>query len=91
MRTSIIVQNLKCGGCATTIKNKLTELNNVSDINVNTTDSTVSFIAQNPEDAVAVKNKLRNMGYPSIEEDNGVLSKAKSYVSCATGKLSGNV
>ncbi|WP_438961615.1 heavy-metal-associated domain-containing protein [Nonlabens sp.] len=87
MRTSIIVQNLKCGGCATTITNKLTELKNISEITVDTNSSTVSFIAQDANDALEVKNKLKTLGYPSIEDTNGVLSKAKSFVSCATGKL----
>lgn len=87
MRTSIIVQNLKCGGCATTIKNKLSEINNISEITVDTDAATVSFIAQDADDALAVKDRLKTLGYPSIEDANGVLSKAKSFVSCATGKL----
>jgi len=34
-----------------------------------------------------VKEKLKSLGYPSIEDTNGVITKAKSFVSCATGKL----
>lgn len=87
MRTSIIVQNLKCGGCATTIKNRLSEINNISEITVDTDTATVSFIAQDADDALAVKDRLKSLGYPSIEDANGMLSKAKSFVSCATGKI----
>lgn len=87
MRTSIIVQNLKCGGCANTITTKLSQLENVTNILVDTESSTVSFVAISSEDALSVKEKLKTLGYPSIEDANGVLSKAKSFVSCATGKM----
>lgn len=87
MRTSIIVQNLKCGGCANTITTKLSQLENVTNILVDTESSTVSFVAISSEDALLVKEKLKTLGYPSIEDANGVLSKAKSFVSCASGKM----
>lgn len=88
MKTSIIVQNLKCGGCANTISTKLSEINNISDINVHVEESKVSFNYINEADAFAVKDRLKALGYPSIEDQNNIVSKAKSFVSCATGKLS---
>lgn len=87
MKISIIVQNLKCGGCAKTITSKITELHNISEVTVDKDTSTVSFISQTVEDALLVKHKLKSLGYPSIEDDNSVVSKAKSFVSCATGKI----
>ncbi|WP_281778151.1 heavy-metal-associated domain-containing protein [Croceibacter atlanticus] len=87
MRTSIIVQNLKCGGCANTITTKLSQLENVTNIVVDTESSTVSFVAISSDDALNVKERLRTLGYPSIEDVNGMISKAKSFVSCATGKI----
>lgn len=87
MRTSIIVQNLKCGGCAHTITTKLSQLDNVTKVAVDTESATVSFVAISSEDALAVKDRLKTLGYPSITDANGVLSKAKSFVSCATGKM----
>ncbi|WP_397363029.1 heavy-metal-associated domain-containing protein [Olleya sp. R77988] len=88
MKTTIIVQNLKCGGCASTITSKLSEIENISDLNVNVEDSRVSFVAQNEAAAFLVMDKLKTLGYPSIEDNNSLVSKAKSFVSCATGKLS---
>ncbi len=88
MKTSIIVQNLKCGGCAKTISTKLSNINNVSDIEVNVEESKVSFRYLNEADASEDKDKLKILGYPSIEDSNSFSSKAKSYVSCATGKFS---
>ena len=87
MKTSIIVQNLKCGGCANTITSKLSQLENVKDLLVDTETSSVSFQTENTKDVIIVKEKLKTLGYPSIDDDNGVLTKAKSYVSCATGKI----
>ena len=88
MKTSILVQNLKCGGCAHTISTKLATIKNVSNLQVNLEQSKVSFEYSSEEDAFKVKEKLKNLGYPSIEDANSFSSKAKSFVSCATGKLS---
>lgn len=88
MKTSIIVQNLKCGGCVNTITNKLSEIENISDVIVNKDTSTVSFKAQSSNDVLLVKNKLKALGYPLADDKNGFVSKAKSFVSCASGKIS---
>jgi len=88
MKTSILVQNLKCGGCAHTISTKLATIKNVSNLQVNVEESKVSFEYSNEEDAFKVKEKLKNLGYPSVDDSNSFSSKAKSFVSCATGKLS---
>jgi len=85
---TIEIQNLKCGGCANTIKNKLTELTAVSNITVDVETSRVSFIAETEEAVKLVKDKLAAIGYPEVGENNSVVSKAKSFVSCATGKMS---
>ncbi|MGV6829996.1 MAG: heavy-metal-associated domain-containing protein [bacterium] len=87
MKTSIIVQNLKCGGCARTITTKLSEIKNISNITVDIDNSTITFLAKDSEDALEVKRELKTLGYPTINDTNGVLSKAKSFVSCATGKM----
>ncbi|MBF4984370.1 heavy-metal-associated domain-containing protein [Nonlabens mediterrranea] len=89
MKTSIIIQNLKCGGCANTITSKITALENISDVTVDQENSIVSFTATSEEDALKAKDKLKSLGYPSIEEGNNTFVKAKSFVSCATGKMKG--
>ena len=88
MKTSIIVQNLKCGGCAKTITNKISEISGITAINVDVENSVVSFSSDNTNSAIAVKNILKSIGYPSIDDENTFTSKAKSFVSCATGKIS---
>ena len=87
-RTSILVQNLKCGGCANTITTKISTIENISDLQVDVDESEVSFNYLNDTDVLQVKEKLKQLGYPSVEDDNSLASKAKSFVSCATGKFS---
>lgn len=87
MKTSIIVNNLKCGGCAKTITSKLSEIKNIYNIDVNVHESKVSFKYINEDAAFLVKEKLSKIGYPSIEDDNTFAHKTKSYISCATGKF----
>ncbi|MEP0132056.1 MAG: heavy-metal-associated domain-containing protein [Eudoraea sp.] len=88
MKASVIVQNLKCGGCAKTITSKLSEMNHLSDIDVDTETATVHFTCENVDDAILVKDKLKALGYPSIEYKNSVSAKARSFFSCASGKMS---
>ncbi len=88
MKATIEVQNLKCGGCAKTITNKLTGLKNINEVAIDVDASLISFQYDNAEDATLVAQTLKTLGYPSVEEDNTLISKAKSYISCATGKMS---
>ena len=88
MRISIIVQNLKCGGCAKTITTRISEVDNISEVSVDVESSTVTFIYEGINDALKVKDKLKALGYPSINGKNSIKSKATSFVSCATGKMS---
>ncbi len=87
MKTAITIQNLKCGGCAHTITKAISEINGISDVIVDVDLSSVSFTSENKNDIPIVKSKLLQIGYPEFGEDNKLSSKAKSYVSCAIGKL----
>jgi len=88
MKTEIFVQNLKCGGCAHTISNRLSEIKTISNLNIDIDESKISFEYTKENDAFLVKEKLKALGYPSIAENNDLFLKAKSFVSCATGKIS---
>lgn len=90
-RTQLIVDNIKCGGCAKTITKSLTDLG-LKNVLVDHEKSLVEL--DNPENIEALKSavkKLKELGYPLIETEEGlraVALKAKSYLSCAIGKLS---
>lgn len=88
MNTTINIQNLKCGGCVNTIKKNLAKLEAITEVTVNVEESTVSFAYPTEEKLMEVKEKLKTLGYPEDGEANSLGSKAKSYVSCAIGKMS---
>ncbi|GAB4164553.1 MAG: hypothetical protein Tsb0033_25960 [Winogradskyella sp.] len=86
-KTTIQVQNLKCGGCANTIVTQLSKLENISDVTVNNDTDQVSFNHSSDEALETVKAKLSVLGYPMVGEQNSLPKKAKSYVSCAVGRM----
>lgn len=86
MKQEIYIENLKCGGCASTIIKGLLTINGVENITVDVEKSMVSFTSGN-ENLTAVKEKLSSLGYPQVGDKNTVIHKAKSFVSCATGKI----
>ena len=83
------VDNLKCGGCANTIRKALSHVPGVSAVEVRPETSEVSFeAALGGREAAA--EKLRSLGYPETGSLSGLsanIANAKSYVSCAIGKL----
>lgn len=87
MKSTLVIQNLKCGGCANTISTKISLLENIKNIEVDVESSSVSFTFQNAKELHTVKEKLAHLGYPIEGDKNAVVSKAISYVSCATGKM----
>jgi copper chaperone CopZ len=87
MTSNLYIQNLKCGGCAHTITTKISELNNINNVKVDVETSSVSFNYNTESELTSVKNKLHTLGYPVEGDANSVISKAKSFVSCATGKM----
>lgn len=86
MTAAIQIENLKCGGCATTIKKGLLSLNAVKEVTVDVENSIVSIISEN-DDFETIKEKLAKLGYPEVGDKNTVLHKAKSFVSCAVGRI----
>jgi copper chaperone CopZ len=87
MTATINIQNLKCGGCANTIITKVSAIENISDVTVDNETDTVTFNYTTEQDLLAAKNKLAAIGYPEVGEKNSLSSKAKSFVSCASGRL----
>lgn len=87
MEIKIYIENLKCGGCAATIKKGILSVENVIDVDINIEESLVSITSSN-DVVTKVKDKLSKMGYPEVGDANTIVHKAKSFVSCATGKMS---
>lgn len=89
MKTEIIpILNLKCGGCATTIHNKVSELAGVQEVIVNNEQNIVEVHHNEQTSREEIVNLLKKLGYPENTDKNSLLTQAKSYVSCMIGKVS---
>ncbi len=89
----IEVENIKCGGCANSINQKLMQLDGIEDVSVDVESGQISLSTGQTSDAFrqVVLDQLTAMGYPekgSLEGLGAVKAKATSYVSCAIGKMS---
>ncbi|MEM6698783.1 MAG: heavy-metal-associated domain-containing protein [Bacteroidota bacterium] len=84
---SFRIQNLKCGGCANQIQQKLKDMEGISMLSLNIDRSLLCFAYEHLNVLEKVKVKLRNMGYPIENEPNTLKNKTKSYVSCMIGRV----
>ncbi|WP_211230191.1 heavy-metal-associated domain-containing protein [Thiomicrorhabdus chilensis] len=94
MTIEIAVENIKCGGCANSIRNQLLKLEGVEQVEVDIERGAVSLepvqsasIEPLREQAAA---SLLALGYPQVGSVEGLRAtgaKAKSFVSCAVGKI----
>ncbi|MBS3992113.1 MAG: heavy-metal-associated domain-containing protein [Bacteroidetes bacterium] len=87
MLYTLEILNLKCGGCANSVKKGLNSIEGVETVEVDVENGKVSFDATSDETVNIVKEKLANMGYPEVGDANTLIHKAKSFVSCATGRM----
>ncbi len=84
----ITIANLKCDGCATTIKNKLSVFDGVSKVEVFNDDDLVVIEHNGKTPRSLFTHKLLSLGYPEATEENGLLTQLKSYASCMIGRMS---
>lgn len=90
MKQTFQVQNVKCAGCANTLKTKLKEKFGEIDVNLELTPREITLeIAE--DEIEALRKELKKLGYPMGDEHLDFLdsnaAKAKSFVSCAIGKF----
>ena len=89
MAYEITVENIKCGGCAGTIRTRLEAMDGVNAIEVDIEQGIVTVdAADDTRDVVAAR--LLKLGYPESGTAEGIAAakaKAKSFVSCAVGRL----
>ena len=85
----IEVENIKCGGCAGSIRKGLAAVDGVGSVEVDIEGGVVEVQASEglrPE----IIRKLASMGYPETGSVQGLKSagaKARSFVSCAVGRM----
>lgn len=89
MKHVIEVENIKCGGCASTIEKQLRKLNTVNAVSIDIEAGRVTVEAAATDREQLVATLLKN-GYPEKGTAEGIKAaqaRARSFVSCAIGKL----
>lgn len=83
------VLNVKCGGCAGTLKSKLEPEFGKVDVDLEVMPRVITIYKEDIDEA-KLREQLKSLGYPMVDEDlnfvEGISTKAKSFVSCAIGK-----
>ena len=87
MKTTLPIQNLKCGGCANTIITRLSDLKYIQKVQVETAHNSVSFEYADGNSLEQAIKLLSKLGYPIDGENNPLIKKATSFVSCAIGRM----
>jgi copper chaperone len=90
MKESFEVFNVKCGGCASTLKTKLAKEFGKIEVNLNVLPRKITLNMEN-KDVDKLSKALRELGYPLASDEMSFMdstsAKAKSFVSCAIGKM----
>ena len=87
IKENILVANLKCSGCANTIKRNISELPGVQSVEVGPDTDLVAVTYEDSLQRDTITKKLSSLGYPEATEENGLLMQLKSYASCMIGRI----
>ena len=94
MQKSFKVQNVKCGGCANTIKESLKDEFGEVVVDLTQEPRVITLEIKDEEAEASFRKKIRSLGYPMEDEELGTFAKgglkAKSFISCAIGKMNEN-
>ncbi len=84
------VLNVKCGGCANTLSTKLSDEFGEVEVNLEVEPRQITLDIEE-SNIPALRTQLIKLGYPMSDEDlsklEGFTTTAKSFVSCAVGKI----
>lgn len=90
-KRSFEILNVKCGGCANTLKSKLEPIFGEISVDLDTMPRVITLDIDD-KDIKRLRVELRRLGYPMADENLGLIenqtAKAKSFISCAVGKFS---
>ncbi len=90
MKQTFEVLNVKCGGCANTLIKSLKEEFGDVEVNLELHPRQITLDIEDSKKE-ALKLKLRSLGYPLTSDELSGFEKAtttaKSFISCAIGKI----
>ena len=87
MKTTLKLQNVKCGACTNGIAVRLLKLSGVHEVQISDGASEVTFSYDTINDLADAERTLTLMGYPPEDATNNFKHKAVSYLSCMVGNL----
>jgi len=90
MKKTLQVQNVKCGGCASTLTSKLKGAFGEIEVNLGVMPREITLDIEESR-LEELQEALKGLGYPVTSASFGFFEentiKAKSFVSCAVGKV----
>ncbi|MBD3789590.1 MAG: heavy-metal-associated domain-containing protein [Campylobacterales bacterium] len=90
MKQTFEIRNVKCGGCAATLKKELAKEFGEIEVNLEVEPRQITLEIED-EKIESLKFKLRSLGYPLTSDTlttfQNIGTTAKSFVSCAIGKM----
>ena len=90
MKQTFQVVNVKCGGCATTLREKLSDKFGKIEVNLTKEPREITLDIKE-EDIPLLAEALKKLGYPLVTEEMGFVEsssiRAKSFISCSIGKM----
>ena len=92
MKKTYAVTNVRCEGCANTIRRALSEhFGNSVAVDLEAMPRKVTVEIKGPADEEVLISTLRKLGYLLIDDEvksiEGAVMKGKSFISCAVGKF----
>ncbi len=91
MKAEFFIENVKCNGCKKTIIKESEKQGKIDSIDVDiATGKVMISYTGGRETLQRFKSNLQRRGYPEKGKNNTLLTKGKSYVSCAIGRMSGD-
>lgn len=91
MKKSFKALNIKCGGCANTVKESLKSQFGDVDVDLTQEPRVITLEIKDEQAELDFRKKMKSLGYPMEDEEMGTFTKsslkAKSFVSCAIGKI----
>mgnify|MGYP003387161013 CR=1 FL=1 len=90
VKQSFEVLNVKCGGCANTLTTTLEKEFGTVEVDLEVEPRVITLDVEE-ENIPKLRQELKKLGYPISDENltkfDAFTTNAKSYVSCAIGKI----
>jgi copper chaperone len=87
MEYAITVENIKCGGCANSVRKGLLMNKKIRKVDINIETGGIRMEAESGLDLDSIRTDLKKLGYPEKGAGNDIVTRTKSFISCAIGRI----